>query len=116
RAEEAGQYSLVRVFYRVHPRTYPCTFGCYLVVGWYGDSGRHSFGLRFLDPNRLVLWEMPPRPLVLGPEIPYANLIVRLQGLTLHREGRHWFQVLLDGTVHAEFPMDVTGGAPGPVC
>ena len=116
RAEEAGQYSLVRVFYRVHPRTYPCYFSCYLVVGWYGESGPHTFGLRFLDPDRhLVLWEMPSQPFLLGPDLPYANVIVRLEGLALHREGRHWFQVLLDGAPCAEFPMEVVGGTPAVV-
>lgn len=114
RAEEAGQYSLVRVFYRVHPVVYPCHFNCYLVVGWYGDPGHHSFGIRFLDPDRhLVLWEMPPQPFSLSSAQPYANMILRLEGLPLHREGRHWFQILLDDVLCGEFPMEVVGGGTG---
>lgn len=75
---------------------YPCRHRCYVVVGWCGESGSHTFGLRFLPPDRdRVLLEIPSYPFRLSGSSPYFNSVIAAE-LPLEREGVYWFEVILN--------------------
>jgi len=104
--QEGGKYSLVGVFYRIHPVTFPCLHNCYLVVGWYGESGRHSFEMTFIDPGGKELQRMSPFSFSSTPERPYYNAVIEA-ALPLSGEGIYWFEVDLNGTTLGRFPVHV---------
>ncbi len=100
-----GKYNLEGIFYRVHAAGYPCRHRCCVVVGWCGDGGIHSFGLRFLTPDkRRALFEVPSYPFRLTPSYPYFNGVVEVV-LPLDGEGVYWFEVTLNGEPCGFFPI-----------
>ncbi|MCL6611526.1 MAG: hypothetical protein K6T66_08305 [Peptococcaceae bacterium] len=102
-----GKFNLEGIFYRVHAAGYPCRHRCCVVVGWCGDGGNHSFGLRFLPPDRgRPLFEIPSYPFRLTPEAPYFNGVIEVD-LPLDREGTYWFEVSLNGQLQGFFPLHV---------
>lgn len=112
-----GKYNLEGIFYRVHAAGYPCWHRCHVVVGWCGDSGSHSFGLRFLTPDRnRVLFEIPAYPFRLTKTAPYFNGVIEV-ALPLHCEGVYWFEVTINAESLGFFPLHVetvTGGSAHP--
>ena len=87
--------------------TYPSMHNCYLVVGWYGEEGQHSFRVRFYDPDGMtMILDVPGHSFVLSPDLPYFNAIVRAS-LPLEREGVHWVEVLLNDSSCGRYPLHV---------
>lgn len=110
-----GKYNLEGIFYRVHAAGYPCCHRCHVVVGWCGDGGSHSFGLRFLPPDRgRVLFEIPAYPFRLTETVPYFNGVIDV-ALPLHCEGVYWFEVAINGETLGFFPLHVETVTGGPV-
>lgn len=106
-AAESGKYNLEEIFYRIHPLGYPCRHRCFVVVGWCGDSGSHSFTLRFLTPDRgRVVFETPSHPFTLTGSAPYFNGVVEVE-LALEQEGAYWFEIILNGRSGGFFPIYV---------
>lgn len=105
--QDQGKYNLLGVFFRIHALGYPTRKRCFVMLGWYGDEGRHFWGLRFLNPDRTqVLREITSYPFTLTPHRPYSNGIVEAE-LLLDGEGTYWFEVLLDGETRGFFPVFV---------
>lgn len=105
--QDQGKYSLLGVFYRIHALGYPTKKRCYVMLGWYGDEGRHFWGLKFLNHDRSrVLQEITSYPFNLTPDRPYSNGIVEAD-LNLEGEGTYWFEILLDGETRGLFPVFV---------
>lgn len=105
--QDRGKYSLLGIFFRVHALGYPTKKRCYIMLGWYGDEGRHFWGLKFLSPDRSrVLHEITSYPFNLTRERPYSNGVVEAE-LLLEEEGIYWFEVTMDGEVRGHFPLFV---------
>lgn len=102
-----GKYNLEGVFYRVHALKFPCRHKCFILVGWYGVSGSHTFGLRFLPPDRSgTLFEIMSQPFRLSESRPYYNAVIEA-ALPLNSEGAYWFEVLLNQKSLGFFPIHV---------
>lgn len=102
-----GKFNLEGIFYRVHAEGYPCRHRCYVVVGWCGESGSYTFGMRFLTPDRKeCLFEIPQYHFKLSQSSPYYNGVIEVY-LPLGREGVYWFEVYLNGESAAFFPLHV---------
>lgn len=102
-----GKYNLEGVFFRIHAMSYPCSHKCFVVVGWYGDSGSHSFSLSFLDPGRSrTLFEVQPHPFRLSASAPYFNAVIEVV-LPLTGQGSYWFDVYLNGDFIESFPIHI---------
>lgn len=112
---ERGKYNLEGIFFRIHALGYPCRHRCFVVVGWCGDSGSHSFMLRFLTPDKSrAIFETPPHPFTLSRQMPYFNGVVEV-ALTVENEGAYWIEVLLDGQCAGFFPVLVETLAAGAI-
>ncbi|HBV95454.1 MAG: hypothetical protein JL50_02275 [Peptococcaceae bacterium BICA1-7] len=106
-AAESGRYNLEGIFYRIHALGYPCRHRCFVVAGWCGDSGSHSFTLKFLTPDRgRVVFETPLHLFSLSVATPYFNSVVEVL-LTFEQEGAHWFEIILNGHSGGFFPIHV---------
>ncbi|KJS15210.1 MAG: hypothetical protein VR69_13870 [Peptococcaceae bacterium BRH_c4b] len=106
-SHDQGKFSLMGVFYRVHVLSYPAKKRCYVILGWYGEEGKHYFSLRFLSSERSrVLLEMSSYPFSLEAHRPYSNGIIQVE-LPFEEEGTYWFEVLLDGESRGYFPVFV---------
>lgn len=104
---EKGKFNLIGVFYRIHAIRYPCTHRCFVVVGWCGQRGSHSFVMRLTTPDRSrILLETAPHPFNLSPSAPYFNGIVEVV-IPLECGGVHWFDILVDGDFLESFPLHV---------
>ena len=87
--------------------SYPASKRCYVILGWYGEEGKHYFGLKFLSPDRSrLLLEMSSYPFSLDSRRPYSNGIIQVE-LPIEKEGTYWFEVLLDGEPRGQFPVFV---------
>lgn len=95
------------VFYRIHVLSYPAKKRCYVILGWYGEEGKHYFSLRFLTPDRSErLLEMSSYPFSLDARRPYSNGVIQVE-LPIAKAGTYWFEVLLDGESRGCFPVFV---------
>lgn len=112
--QDQGKFNIMGVFFRIHVLTYPSRKRCFVVLGWYGDEGKHYFGLKFHNPDRSrILLEMSSYPFELASRHPYSNGIIQVD-LPFEKEGIYWFEVLLDGESRGFFPVFVeTVGTTG---
>lgn len=103
----SGKYSLEGIFYRIHAPVFPCVYDCYVVLGWYGEGGVHSFRLKFLaSREERVLLELPDCTFFLSPEQPYYNALMQVR-LPLEEEGVYRFEVILNNCPAGSFPVFV---------
>lgn len=110
---ESGKYNLEGIFYRLHALGYPCRHRCFVVVGWCGDGGSHSFSIRVHTPDKSrVIFQIPIHPFSITAANPYYNSVVEVE-LTLECEGVYWFEVLLDNRPGGAFPFFVETLEPG---
>ncbi len=116
---QEGKLNILGVFDAVHVAAFPSVHPrATLVVrlkGTMADTGVHSMGLRWLNPQRKELWSSSAEITVGAPPGTVGELdmpVIAAIDLPLDVIGDYRMLVELDGEEHAEIVLHVRGGAP----
>lgn len=105
--DESRPPSFEHIFYELPFPKFPFQVDFFLANGWTHGQGRFAQAVKLLDPDKAVLVETEAQTFELEKVTVPFMVINKFEGVQFARPGVYWFQILLDGQLALEYPLEI---------
>ena len=95
------------IFYELPAARFPLVVDFFLANGWCAGQGRFAQQVRLLTPAGQVLVQTPDLPFELPNETTPYMFVNKFEEMTFDGPGVYRFQILLDGELRLDYPLEV---------
>lgn len=105
--DETKPPTFEHIFYELPSPDFPFRLDFFLANGWCAGQGRFIQEVRLLQPDGSTLVQTGQQPFELGnPNQPYM-VVNKFQGFEFGAPGIYRIQVILDGEVRLDYPLEI---------